>query len=1238
MNQIKLQYRWLLLMTIIIAAGKPLRAQEFDESNFIRYTRLQGLSNNYVSGVVQDSLGYIWISTHKGLNRFDGKTFQSIYKGSSHSPIPDNLVVSMHCQVSNEIIGSTRAGAFAFNPASGQYKQFIIPCDSSIFFWTNHAVDIVKDKAGNYIVSTKTGLYVFNGSGKLITRYDRHTPADVGRLEMIFGGWLSTLNNGTTLQQNGLLGSIYDPVSNRIDTFSVSRNAYLKKQITDTAGDMKMAWNGHNEELFILNFNKNSIDVTDLHTSKTTSSIMPFATDVNLGWPSQLSYINDSLIIITCSNTGLYLLHYNPRTRELSCDGKKYFQGNHCTTVFRDNEGRMWVGTADGLYKQKLSNSFFSVNDLSLQPSYSPDREIKAVYVEKNFIYAGLLNEGGVLVLDKQTGVIKKRVQFSTRDGYNSCVRNIFPYHADTLWIGTDGGVVWLNKNNYHYGRLKMPASLQWAQHINSTCFFEDSKKNIWISFGKINSLVCYNRTSHHFSEISPANNPLLKITFVFSMAEDLQGNIWLAGDGLCRWNVKKEVVDMLVPYPSVSKSLRNYMFILDRDSKNNLWLSSFDNEIIQFNCTTNAMYLRQQENNIVDGNTITSSPIINNNIWMGTDNGISAFNINNYSVKQFTYADGLPSVAITSIRKESFYDRESNRFYFGARHRLISFVPDVSLSHKVAPALFIEKINVRDSLILPWHRDIYLRDDQNTVTIIFNTINFMDPEENRFAWRPVNGGDSSWNELNDQTSITLANLSGGWHTIQVKLFSVNNHWRAQVKTLRIFVRPPFWKTDWFIFLLIVLTIAAIFVLDKSRVNAVRKKEREKAQVQQLIAEDYKNQFELEQISNYFSSSLADKKNVDEVLWDVTRNLIGRMNYVDCIIYMWNKDHTKMVQKAAYGSKGDVRTISTEIFDVLPGQGIVGCVMETKEPLLVPDTRKDQRYRVDDMMRLSELCVPIIHNDELIGIIDSEHPDENHFKDRDIQMLTTIATLVGNKVKQIESEQSLDIKQKEIVSINQQLAEAQLSALQTQMNPHFIFNSLNSIKGMILDDERQKASRYLSKFANMIRITLSQSKEIFTTLYENLEHLENYLLMEKLRFDDSFTFQVIVDENIDKEEILIPTLMIQPLAENAIWHGLMHKQGEKKLLIRFSRLGEIIFCSIEDNGIGIRFSEQLKQLSRPSHQSVGLNNLRNRIKILNEKYDTRCSLEIIDLKDLNNGKTGTRAVLRFNIIINKAYL
>jgi sensor histidine kinase YesM len=287
---------------------------------------------------------------------------------------------------------------------------------------------------------------------------------------------------------------------------------------------------------------------------------------------------------------------------------------------------------------------------------------------------------------------------------------------------------------------------------------------------------------------------------------------------------------------------------------------------------------------------------------------------------------------------------------------------------------------------------------------------------------------------------------------------------------------------------------------------------------------------------------------------------------------------------------------------------------------------------VDDMNRLSELCVPIIHDDELIGIIDSEHPVENHFKERDVKILTTIATLVGNRIIQIESEQSLAKKQKELANINQQLAEAQLSALQTQMNPHFIFNSLNSIKGMILANEQQKASRYLSKFAQMIRVTLNQSKEIFTTLYENLQHLENYLLMEKLRFDDSFSYKIVVDDCLDKEETLIPTLMIQPLAENAIWHGLLLKEGDKKLLISFSQKEDTIFCKIEDNGIGIRHSEELKRVNNPSHQSVGLSNLRNRIKIMNEKYDIGCNLEINDLGQADEERSGTSALLYFNII------
>ena len=396
----KLPLMVLLSLSIQVMVNE-LIAQDLDETNFIRYTRLEGLSNNYISGIVQDSTGYIWIATHKGLNRFDGNTFLSIFKSSSRSPLPDNMLIFLHRQNSGEILGATRAGAFAFDPASGQYKQFIIPCDSTIFSGPIMYMISQKTKEGTMWCQLKRAS-IFLMRGKLINRYDYHLPADVGRNEMIFGGWVHTFENGYTLQQNGLLGSLYDPSTNRIDTLYVARKEYLKKLFTDTSGEMKMACSGNNGEVFVLNTDKNCIEVTDIYSPRIISSTMPFSVKNELDWTSKLTYIKDSLITITCKNNGFYLLHYNLATKKLTSDGKKYFEKDFCTSIFKDKEGRVWVGTADGLYKQNLHNSFFSVTDLSLQCARLVDQEIKSIYIENNFIYLGLKNEGGLFILNKK--------------------------------------------------------------------------------------------------------------------------------------------------------------------------------------------------------------------------------------------------------------------------------------------------------------------------------------------------------------------------------------------------------------------------------------------------------------------------------------------------------------------------------------------------------------------------------------------------------------------------------------------------------------------------------------------------------------------------------------------------------------------------------------------------------------------------------------------------------------------
>src|SRR6188768_3898871 len=142
-----------------------------------------------------------------------------------------------------------------------------------------------------------------------------------------------------------------------------------------------------------------------------------------------------------------------------------------------------------------------------------------------------------------------------------------------------------------------------------------------------------------------------------------------------------------------------------------------------------------------------------------------------------------------------------------------------------------------------------------------------------------------------------------------------------------------------------------------------------------------------------------------------------------------------------------------------------------------------------------------------------------------------------------------NIRQK--VNIDRQLAELVMKGLHAQMNPHFIFNSLNSIKEMILEDEKQNASRYLSKFAQLIRTNLEQSSQTFITVRQCVDHLMQYLEMEKIRFEE-FVYTIEVDDDLTTDGIRIAPMLIQPLVENAIWHGLQNKDGEKKLSIRFS--------------------------------------------------------------------------------------
>jgi len=215
--------------------------------------------------------------------------------------------------------------------------------------------------------------------------------------------------------------------------------------------------------------------------------------------------------------------------------------------------------------------------------------------------------------------------------------------------------------------------------------------------------------------------------------------------------------------------------------------------------------------------------------------------------------------------------------------------------------------------------------------------------------------------------------------------------------------------------------------------------------------------------------------------------------------------------------------------------------------------------------------------------------------------------------------------------IKQKTAELEMQTLRAQMNPHFIFNSLNSINLFILENNKLQASEYLSKFSRLVRLILNNSSEAFIPLKQELEALQLYLELESLRFEQRFNYIITVDNNIDTSELKVPPLIIQPYAENAIWHGLMPKKEAGTLEISLCQQEEVLLCKIRDDGIGRKKAEENKSKSSSGNKSMGMRVTADRIAILQNQDQGNSYITINDLVLPDGSPGGTEVLLKIPV-------
>ena len=257
---------------------------------------------------------------------------------------------------------------------------------------------------------------------------------------------------------------------------------------------------------------------------------------------------------------------------------------------------------------------------------------------------------------------------------------------------------------------------------------------------------------------------------------------------------------------------------------------------------------------------------------------------------------------------------------------------------------------------------------------------------------------------------------------------------------------------------------------------------------------------------------------------------------------------------------------------------------------------------------------------------------------RNEQLAITLNEELEQKVKErtaeIEVKSELLEKEKEeklMAEFDKQIAEAQLTALNAQMNPHFIFNCMNSIQKYILKNEKSKALDFLQNFSDLMRSVLDSSTKTKIVLDEEIKMLEKYILLEQQRLDHKFDYSIEIAGDLQTDFFEIPGMIIQPYLENAIWHGLMNKADRGRLNVSFERQNGSIRCVVEDNGVGRRRAAELASQSSVKRKSYGMTISQKRMELLQKENLDIPEIQVEDLGLNGYSGTGTRVTIFFHI-------
>jgi ligand-binding sensor domain-containing protein/signal transduction histidine kinase/DNA-binding response OmpR family regulator len=784
--------------------GLPLFAQ-VEPLRFDNFTLENGLSNNIIHCIFQDSRGWIWVGTSQGLNRFDGYKF-TVFKNNPNNPksLLGSLVrVIFEDKDSNLWIGTENGGLNKFDREKENFTRYF-GNDSSSSLFGNSVNSIVQDNLGKLWVGTEKGLIQMEpASGKVLAYYnhDQNTNSlSNNTVRVLHWDKKGVLWIGTP---DGL--DCFDPVTKKFQHVLLPYNNRVNDDVIkifeDTDG---LFWIGtYNSGVFILNPENKQVKHFDLDPGNERSITVRAINRDAKG------------VYLIGTRGGLYLYSKEQKTfSKLLHDVRD--PGTLCHSsildIFKDKKGDLWIGTRGGLsYLTKEKQTFRNYSALPNDNKYLNDNEIYAFWIDpKGDIWIGT-ERGGVNILNRKTGTFR----YLLHDGKNpnslskNCIKAFLDDKKGNLWIGTFmGGIDILNLKTgvmeHHFHLHNNPASL-----IDNRIWslYQDRENNIWV--GTFKGLEKYDAASKSFVDFSYISGN----QSVYCLIEDNSNNLWIGGEEeLVTYNLK---TGKIARFKEHSRS-----FCLD--SKGRMWVATLDKGLALYNKNIGTFTFYDENSGLANNQALCVLEDNSGMLWVSTGNGLSKFSPEKGVLRNFDKADGLQN---NQFSYGASYKAPSGELLFGGIAGFNIFDPqNVKDNDFIPPVVFTDfRIfnkavpigNDKNSILtksISETKEINLPYDKNVISVEFAALNFSKSNKNKYEYK-LEGFDKNWSEAGVQRFVTYTNLNPGKYTLKVKASNNDNKWNNRAVDLSINVLPPFWKTWWFKSVMLLFIFSTLYTL-----------------------------------------------------------------------------------------------------------------------------------------------------------------------------------------------------------------------------------------------------------------------------------------------------------------------------------------------------------------------------------------------------------------------------------------